>query len=150
MTTVLMKNLGQILSTPLLNQVVRTWAWGVGMIEYKYAKSPTGMQYIELIGNLTYRNFPEFADAFFEILKPQAGKYESVNVVDMHWYSFTWKDNKYCLIFEDFPYEVSIEKDDEKSDLSLIYQFLESLTKQSNAPLNFIIFSKILPNLQRN
>ncbi|TDR27755.1 hypothetical protein DFR44_1404 [Hydromonas duriensis] len=112
-------------------------------MEYRYATSPTGMLYIELQGNLTWRNFPRFADTFFEILKPQTGKYLSVNVVDMHWYEFTWKDNKYRLIFEDFPYEVSIEKDDEDSDLSLIYEFLVSLSERSNSPMNTIKFSAI-------
>jgi hypothetical protein len=71
-----------------------------------------------------------------------------VNVVDMHWYNFKWQNHNYRLIFEDFPYEVSIEKNDDASDLSLVYHFLQSLTECSKSAANSIDFSLILRSQQ--
>lgn len=85
----------------------------------RMATFPTGIPYIEILIDCTWRDFPTLAE---HILK----KIHAIDVqnltkgeaIDCHWYQFTWNGKLFRLIFEEWPHQCVIEKLDAVSDLN--------------------------------
>ena len=71
---------------------------------------PTGVEYLELVCTTDWHSFPDLARRLLQEVGAQ--DVESITrgeVVDAHWYEFSWQGERYRLIFEEWPLQCSIE-----------------------------------------
>jgi hypothetical protein len=93
----------------------------------KLITSPTGVTRIELDADVGWHMFPGYANNFLKKIQAQnIVDISKLQSVDMHWYDFTWGENCYSLIFEEWPFQIVIEC--EKNQVALLD--LDSLIKQ--------------------
>jgi hypothetical protein len=91
------------------------------------ATTPTGIPYVEILTECTWHNFPEFASAILNMINAtDIQNMTNGDVVDCHWYQFTWKEKKFRLIFEEWPRQCVVEL---MSDEFNMDEILEALKK---------------------
>lgn len=97
-------------------------------------KTPTEISFIKISQTtVNWHNFPAWASKFFK--KIQAAKIvdkSQLQIFDMHWYEFDWGVSKYRLIFEEWPFRISIESIDENANLISLMEII--LNIELNVP----------------
>lgn len=94
-------------------------------------KTDTGNNYLMLdASNVTWHSFPAAAEIILSSLHAtDITNFSEQKIVDMHWYEFSWNNNKFRLIYEDWPHSISIEPIDKNNSTPNLLEIQKLLQK---------------------